>query len=79
MFAWTCEKRLHELPDLGEAAAKLTAFSEVQAAILAAERENEPLPGTDADQRYFSNVRQGGNKDANRQARADILVEYLSN
>lgn len=65
------------LPDLDEAAEKLTGFSDTQAAILVAERENQPLPGTEADLRYFSNVRQGGNKDTNRQVRVDVLVELL--
>jgi hypothetical protein len=63
-------------PDVS--AQRLTQFSETQAAILAAERENQPLPGTPRDRRYFSNVRQGANKEANRRVLVETLRELLA-
>jgi hypothetical protein len=65
-------------PDAQIAADRLTAFSETQAAILAAERNDEPRPGTAQDQRYYSNVRQGANKEANRRILVETLQELLA-
>lgn len=65
-------------PDPQASADRLTEFSEGQAAILAAERDNQPRPGTPRDQGYFSNVRQGANKEANRQILVDTLRELLA-
>jgi hypothetical protein len=70
-------KESDELPDRSEAAARLTAFSDTQVAILEAERASSTLPGDDRDRSYFSSVRQGANKDTNRQTRLDVLVEVL--
>jgi len=59
------------------AARRLTEFSQTQAAILEADRAGNDLPGDDRDRRYYSNIRQGANKEANRQVRVGILVEAL--
>jgi hypothetical protein len=66
-----------ELPEPKLAARRLTRFSKTQEAILAADRAGDKLPGTDADRRYFGVVRQGGNKEANRRARLEILMKLL--
>lgn len=60
-----------------DAAEKLKAFSDRQAEILQAERDERELPGTGAERRYYSNVRQGANKDSAREARVGALVELL--
>lgn len=59
------------------AAKKLTDFSDTQAAILAAERADAKLPGSKHDQRYYSNVRQGANKQLSREARVNVLIRLL--
>lgn len=60
-----------------QTADRLAQFSEMQAAILAADKEGTDLPGEDVDRRYFGIVRQGGNKHPNRVARIEILTELL--
>jgi hypothetical protein len=66
-----------DLPGPQRAAELLTEFSDMQAAILAADRDGTALPGTEEDRRYFGVVRQGGNKQPNRRARIDILRDLL--
>jgi hypothetical protein len=67
-----------DLPTHGKnAARRLEKFSQVQAEILAAERADEDLPGAARDRRYFSNFRQGGNKDTARKARINALAGAL--
>jgi Protein of unknown function DUF262 len=70
--------RQEAFPDPAVSANRLTEFSETQAAILAAEREDQPRLGTARDQRYYSNVRQGANKEANRQVLVGTLSELLA-
>jgi hypothetical protein len=66
------------LPAPAVAAERLTSFSETQAAIAAAAKAREPLPGGDAERRYFDAIRQGSNKESNRQESVRILSELLT-
>jgi hypothetical protein len=65
------------LPEPAAARRLLTEFSETQRLILDAARARRELPGTELDRRYFDAVRQGTNKDTNRQERVDSLTEWL--
>jgi hypothetical protein len=67
-----------DLPEPEAAAKVLTKFSKTQAKILEAERQEAKPPGTARDRRYYSNVRQGANKDAARTARIEALEEALA-
>jgi Protein of unknown function DUF262 len=67
-----------ELPEPEIAAQRLTRFSAQQRELVEASRERNPLPGDDADRRYFDAIRQGVSKDANRAERIRILQELLA-
>jgi hypothetical protein len=65
-------------PATDVAASRLTEFSEMQAAIAAAAKARTPLPGEDRDRRYYDAIRQGSNKENNRQESIRIVSELLA-
>jgi hypothetical protein len=69
--------RLGRLPEPPVAAKRLTDFSEMQTAITQAAKAQQQLPGDDRDRRYYDAIRQGSNKEANRQESVNILSELL--
>jgi hypothetical protein len=72
------ERPLNRLPANDVAARRLTDFSETQAAIATAAKARAPLPGNDRDRRYYDAIRQGSNKENNRQESIRILAELLT-